>query len=187
LGAPLGVWVSLHAGILAAFLLITLLPLLGSLPLFKLPSIATAAKKRETSFFNVIATIWQQGVSLALSAIGYGCISSFIVLFFVSAHWGDASLAFTIFATTFIIPRLFFASFPDKYRGYQVGAISLVVELAGQLLLWLAVSKTMALAGCALTGMGFSLVFPAMGVEAVKKVKPDMRGSAMGAYTAFTD
>lgn len=187
LGAPLGDVMNTHWGIPAAFALITLLPVIGSLPMLKLPSVTTSAKKREVPFFKVIAAIWTQGASLALSAIGYGCISSFIALFFVSQHWGEASLAFTAFAATFILTRLFFASFPDKYGGYMVGAVSLVIEFAGQLLLWLAVSKTMALAGCALTGMGFSLMFPAMGVEAVKKVKPEMRGSAMGAYTAFTD
>jgi MFS family permease len=187
LGAPLGDFMKTNGGILSAFVLVTLLPLLGSLPMFRLPSIAVSAKKREISFFKVIAMIWEQGASLALSAIGYGCISSFIALFFMYKNWGDASLAFTVFASTFILTRLFFASFPDKYGGYRVAAISLAIEFAGQLLLWLAVSKTMALAGCALTGMGFSLMFPAMGVEAVKKVKPEMRGSAMGAYTAFTD
>jgi MFS family permease len=187
LGAPVGNRLGASWGLLAAFALITLLPVLGSLPMLQLPSIAPTAKKRQASFFNVIAVIWQQGTSLALSAIGYGCISSFVALFFLSKSWGDASWAFTAFAATFILTRLFFASFPDKYGGYTVGMVSLAIEIAGQLLLWLAVSKTMALAGCALTGIGFSLVFPAMGVEAVKKVKPEMRGSAMGAYTAFTD
>jgi len=187
LGAPLGDLLNTHAGILFAFVMITLVPVLGSLPMGKLPAMAVSAKRREVSFFKVIAAIWRQGAALALSAIGYGCISSFIALFFVSQHWGNAAWAFTTFASAFILTRLFFASFPDKYGGYKVGMVSLVIECAGQLLLWLAVSKTMALAGCALTGIGFSLVFPAMGVEAVKQVKPDMRGSAMGAYTAFVD
>lgn len=187
LGAPLGDWVNTHAGILWAFVLIAVFPVLGSLPVFQLPSITAPAKKSDVSFLKVAALVSRQGSSFALSAIGFGCISSFVALFFASKNWGDASLAFTAFASTYIVTRLCFASFPDKYGGYKIGAVSLIIEMAGQLLLWQAVSKTMALAGCALTGIGFSLMFPAMGVEAVKRVKPEMRGSAMGAYTAFTD
>ena len=54
-------------------------------------------------------------------------------------------------------------------------------------MIWLAVRPEMALAGAALTGFGFSLVYPGFGVEAVGRVPPESRGLAMGAYTAFLD
>lgn len=187
LGAPLGELLSSHWGVLMAFGGIILFPLMGSLPMFNLPPIAAHAAKKEGSFFDVLRAIWQQGTALALSAVGYGCTASFITLFFLAMHWGAASLAYTVFAAGFILARLFFASFPDKYGGRLVGICSLVIEVGGQLILWMAVNKAMALAGVALSGVGFSLMFPAMGVEAVKKVKPEMRGSAMGAFTAFSD
>jgi predicted MFS family arabinose efflux permease len=38
-----------------------------------------------------------------------------------------------------------------------------------------------------LTGIGYSLVYPAFGVEALRDVPPQNRGLAMGAYTAFLD
>jgi predicted MFS family arabinose efflux permease len=54
-------------------------------------------------------------------------------------------------------------------------------------MLWLAAEPTIALAGAALTGFGFALVFPALGVEAVGLVPPASRGAALSAYSVFLD
>jgi predicted MFS family arabinose efflux permease len=54
-------------------------------------------------------------------------------------------------------------------------------------LIWLSSSLALALTGAALTGFGYSLVYPGLGVEAVRAAPAENRGLAMGAYTAFLD
>lgn len=187
IGAPISIWLSKEYNILPAFLLITLLPLISWLSTAKLPSIPVDKDHARTPFYKVIGAISGQGLSLAFSSMAFGCIASFIALFFSQKNWGDASLAFMIFGACYVLTRIFFASFPDQYGGFTIALISLIIEVAGQMLIWTSASKTLAIIGCGLTGVGFSLVFPALGVLAIQKVKPQMRGTALGAYVAFVD
>lgn len=187
-GAPLSIWITKEYGISYAFALIIALPLVSWLSTVRLPAIPPVDKTHiRIPFYKVVDLIFKQGAGLLFSSIGYGCIVSFIALFFTERNWGDASLAFTTFGMCYILPRLFFASFPDKYGGYKITMISLCVEIIGQTLIGYSFSKTMAIIGCGLTGIGLSLVYPALGVLVVKKVKPQMRGTALGAYAAFSD
>ena len=61
------------------------------------------------------------------------------------------------------------------------------IEAAGLALIWFASNPVLAAAGAALTGFGYSLVYPGLGVEAVRRAPPQSRGLAMGAYTVFLD
>jgi MFS family permease len=76
---------------------------------------------------------------------------------------------------------------PDKIGGYRVALWSLIVEAIGQLMLWGAPNEIVALTGALVTGLGCALVFPALGVEALQRVLPANRGSAMAAFVAFLD
>jgi MFS family permease len=83
--------------------------------------------------------------------------------------------------------RLIFGHLPDKIGGARVALVCVLIEAVGQALTWLAPSSTMALIGASVTGLGYSLVYPGFGVEAVRHAPPQSRGLAMGAYTAFLD
>lgn len=186
-GAPLSIWMTQEYGIVYALAMIIILPVASWISTIKLPAIPVDPAHIRTPFYKVLGTIAKQGLTLAFSSIAFGCIASFIALFFTEKNWGDASLAFMIFGISYILTRVFFASFPDKYGGYKIALISLLIEIAGQFLIYTSFSKEMALLGCGLTGIGFSLIFPSLGVLAIKKVTPQMRGTALGAYAAFFD
>ena len=70
------------------------------------------------------------------------------------------------FAGSFFIGvRLVCANAINRHGGFRVAIVSLAVEAIGLAVLWLAPSVTTALVGAALTGIGFSLVFPALARE----------------------
>lgn len=187
LGAPLAIFLQAVAGSGYVFALIILLSVIAWISTVGLPNLAIHAVQQRTPFYKVIGLISNQGLALAFSSIGFACISSFIALFFAENKWTSPSLAFLTFGGCYILTRLFCASFPDKFGGYKVALVSFVIEISGQLLIGFSTSQEMAIMGCCLTGIGFSLVFPALGVLAIQKVNPQMRGTALGAYAAFFD
>jgi MFS family permease len=140
----------------------------------------------QTGLMKVMASVWVPGVGAALSSIGFGAIMAFSALLFVAHGWA-AWTAFTMFAVVFILTRIFLGHLADRFAAPKVALASVVVEAAGLGLLWLSPSLALALSGAALTGFGYSLVYPALGVEAVRLVPAQSRGLAMGAYTAFLD
>jgi len=71
--------------------------------------------------------------------------------------------------------------------GAKIALICVLIEAAGQALIWLAPWASLALIGAGLTGFGWSLVYPGFGIEAVRRAPPESQGLAMGAYTAFLD
>jgi predicted MFS family arabinose efflux permease len=92
-----------------------------------------------------------------------------------------------VYGICFILGRLAFADLINRVGGFPVARVSFVVECLGLVLLAIARVPLMALVGAALTGLGFSLVFPALAVEAVRTIPTESRGTALGAYTVFVD
>ncbi|WP_235924617.1 MFS transporter [Roseomonas harenae] len=82
---------------------------------------------------------------------------------------------------------MFFSHLPDGLGGRRVAGWSLVVEALGQALLWVAPNAELALLGATLTGAGFSLIFPSMGVDAVRRVPAASRALAIASFSAFLD
>ncbi len=186
LGAPLGVMIDQQWGLASIGLLILLI---GGF------SLALASHKRPVTvtpgehlpFSHVTGRVAPHGMALALGGIGYSTLATFVTLFYLSRHWTGAALCLTAFGLAFIAARLVFIQAINRFGGFPVAMACLTVESLGLLLLWRASSPWMALIAAALAGFGFSLVFPALGVEAVKRVTANNRGAALGVFTAFAD
>lgn len=135
----------------------------------------------------VVRLIWVPGAGLALAALGFGAIAAFSTLLFAERGWPHAALAMTAFGAAYVLARLLLGGLPDRFGGARVAAASAAVAALGQLGMWLAPSGVVAVLAAAATGLGFSLAFPSFGVEAIRRVPPQNRGVALGAYTAFFD
>jgi MFS family permease len=161
------------------------------------PLVATAVAFRATPythptgprlpFYRVIGQIWREGLGLMLQGVGLSGLTAFASLYFAMRGWGHAGLVMTSFGGGYIFVRLVLGHLPDKIGGYRVAFWSLAIEAIGQALIWGAPHEAVALCGALVTGFGCALVFPALGVEALKRVLPANRGSAMGAFIAFLD
>lgn len=62
-----------------------------------------------------------------------------------------------------------------------------MIQEIGLAMIGVARSAGLAMIGAAICGAGFSLVFPSLGLEAVRRAPAESRGLAMGTYNAFLD
>lgn len=186
IGAPLGVVMIDRLGFFSLGVTLLLLALFALLLIRKKPSVPVIRGAR-LPFWSVFGLIAPYGISLTLASIGYGTLTTFVTLFYIDRGWEGAAFCLTVFGVCFILARLIFTNSINRLGGYTVAIACMTIEAVGLTLLWLAPSTAYALAGAGLTGFGLSLVYPALGVEAVKRVPVSSRGAGLSAYAVFFD
>jgi MFS family permease len=187
IGAPVGTMLYSAAGFGAVAIATALIPFATLVLLLWLPAVPPAPATSRGVFRSVAKAVCVPGIGAALSSIGFGAILAFASLLFANRGWTPVWLAFTAYALALIAARLGLGHLPDRIGGARVAVGSALIEAAGLALIWLAPSAVVAAAGAALTGFGYALVYPALGVEAVRHAPPQSRGLVMGMYTAFLD
>ncbi len=185
-GAPLGVMLNQHFGLAGFSVLIIVIAVIGLLMARTRPDVSVAGGKR-APFYKVAARVFPYGMGLALGTIGFGVIATFITLYFASRQWQGAAFTLSLFSIGFICVRLILSNTIIRHGGLRVSLVCFIVECLGLLIIWSAPGAWIAGAGAFLSGVGFSLVFPALGVEAVNQVEEQNQGSALGTYSAFLD
>lgn len=186
IGAPMGMELYQRYGLAVAMIACTVAPVAAALIALGSTSYMSPGGMR-LPFYRVVRRIWREGLKLMLQGVGLSGLTAFASLYFAARQWGHAGLVMTAFGIGFIFVRVVLGHLPDRIGGYRVAAWSLVGEAIGQAMLWFGPNEWTALAGALVTGLGCALVFPALGVEALKRVPPANRGSAMGAFVAFLD
>jgi len=185
-GGPIGLVALNRLGFIGLMGVCIALPVLGLVVIQPVAATTPHAGQRQP-FWQVIGVIWKPGAAVGLQGIGFAALGAFFSLYFLSRGWPHAGLGLTCFGAGFVLVRVLCGHLPDRIGGRPVAVVSLAVEACGQYLLWLAPNPATALAGAFLTGLGCSMVFPSMGVEAVKLVPPQLRATAIGGFAAFQD
>jgi len=185
-GAPLGSTLAGRFGFVAMCVAAALSPVLGLVAIRSARNVEPVGGVR-LPFYRVVRLIALPGSGLMLSALSFGAIAAFSTLRFAERSWPHAALAMSAFGAAYVLSRLLFGSLPDRFGGARIAIVSAALAALGQLGMWLATSGTIAVAAAALTGFGFSLAFPSFGVEAIRRVPPQNRGVALGAYAACFD
>jgi len=186
IGAPIGSMVFGRFGFAGIALASTLVPLIAIAFIAPIRSLAPIASAK-APISAVLGAVLLPGIGFALSGITFGAVTAFLTLYFAVEGWVGGALAFTTFAVFLIATRMVAGHLPDRFGGAQVALYCLLIQALGLGLIGTAGSAWIATLGAAIAGAGFSLVFPGLGLEAVRRVPPANRGIAMGAYNAFLD
>ncbi|WCE06099.1 MFS transporter [Pseudoxanthomonas sp. JBR18] len=184
--APVGVFLAARFGLASlgvATLLMTLVALVGVAVRRGVPPI----HGERIPARQVLRRMLPFGLCLGLGSVGFGAITAFIALYYADHGWPHAALAVTLLGVAFVTTRLILPNAINRHGGYRVAVVSLGVEALGLVCIWLAPSPLWAACGAGITGAGFALVFPALGMEAVKRVSDSNRGTALGIYSLFLD
>jgi predicted MFS family arabinose efflux permease len=185
-GAPAGSVLYAHYGFLAVAVATAVVPFLALLFVVPLDPVSPSARS-SPRLREVLGAVWLPGLGLGLSCVGFGAITTFVVLLFAQRGWDHAWATLTAVSVAFVVGRILFGHLPDRVSGPRIALACILVEAAGQFVIWLAPNPETVFAGAALSGLGYSLVFPAFGVEAVRRAPPENRGLAMGVDTACLD
>ena len=186
LGAPLGVAIVSASGEVGLGIACTLIAAFG----WTIASARAAAVPvggEALAFSTVFWRVLPYGASLALASTGFGTIAAFVTLLYLAHGWTGAAYALSSFGVCFATFRFVLTGVLARYGGLRVALAAMFVETAGLLSLSAAGSALMASASAAITGLGFSPMFPALGVEAVSQVPAASRGAAIGTYNLFAD
>lgn len=186
IGAPIGTGLYAAYGFAAIGLATAAVPLLAVLFVAWLPAVPPQRRARP-AITAVIGAVSLPGLGAALSSAAFAVMTTFVVLLFADRGWNPAWLGFSVFAATLIVTRLLLGHLADRLGGAQVALVSVVIEAAGLALIGLAPWPALALVGAAITGVGYSLVYPGFAVEAIGRAPLEYRGLAAALYTAFLD
>jgi MFS family permease len=185
-GAPVGSLLFSGFGFVSIGLVNLVVPILAAVLVVPMRPISPAPQSAG-AWRTVARAVALPGIGLAFASLAYGSMTAFSVLYFSERGWQPAWLSFTIFAVAFILARLVLGGVPDRIGGARTALAFVVLQAIGMGLIWASPSAVVGFLGTFATGFGYSLVYPGLGREAVRRAPAESRGLAMGLYSAFLD
>ncbi|MDR1945601.1 MAG: MFS transporter [Desulfovibrio sp.] len=186
-GSPVGLLLWNAGGILFLGLACCLLPLLAAFFVRPMGETPVLRQAEGTTTAGILAQVLRPGICLALNGVGNAVIGAFISLYFASMDWNHAAFALSCFGFSFVVGRIVCGGFQSA-KGERKAAVSaLTLEVAGLTMIAALPFPAASFIGVSLTGFGCSLVFPALAVALLRKLPNEVRGTALGCFTAFQD
>lgn len=185
-GAPIGIVLYQFGGLFAVGATMFIITLCALAITYRVQA-TPANPSARTTFASVVRFVFTPGLGLALQGVGFASIGAFVVLHFEYNGWSGAGLVLTAFGLAFGLVRIFFGHLPTALGAARVATYAMIIEGIGLTTLFAAHDPTIAIMGAAITGMGSSLVFPALGIIVVNRSQPSNRATALGTYGAFQD
>lgn len=185
LGAPLGGVIYALGEFRAVAIFMTVVPIavLGAVFLLQPTKVLRGEPMKVGA---VVGRVYLQGLCIALAGMGYGVVLSFGVVHFAARDWAPSWAALTLYSASLILARITMGSLPDRMGGTRAAVISLFVQVSGLLLLAFSHDRYVGFLGASLAGFGYAVVYPSLGREAVERVSPENRGTALAVFSAFT-
>jgi MFS family permease len=188
IGPLVGELIQHQAGYTAVWVFAGAVPLLGAAIASQVPDPFRPLPRSEHEHHGLIAReAVRPGMALALGAIGYGTVATFVVLHLDARGVGHGALVFGAFAAMVVLTRLLGGDLPDRVGPTRVAFSAALVEAAGLTTLAVATSLPVAIAGALAMGAAFSLLYPSLSLIVVGRISEARRGAALGTFTAFFD
>jgi MFS family permease len=188
LGPLLGELIQHQAGYTAVWIFAGATPLLGAAIASRVPDPFRPPPPSEHEHHSLIAReAIGPGTALALGAIGYGTVATFVVLHLDARGVGHGAAVFGAFAAMVVLTRLLGGDLPDRVGPGRIAFVAALVEAAGLTTIAIATHLAVAIAGALAMGAAFSLLYPSLSLIVVGRISEARRGSALGTLTAFFD
>jgi MFS family permease len=186
-GSPIGLLLWNAGGIQLLGLACCLLPASAALAVRPMPETPVLRQAEGTTTAGVFLQVVRPGICLALNGVGNAVVAAFISLYFASMTWDHAAFALSCFGFSFVAGRIFCGGFRSATGERRAAMCALAFEVIGLTMVAALPFPAASFIGVSLTGFGCSLVFPALAVALLRRLPNEVRGTALGCFTAFQD
>src|SRR4051812_6179762 len=126
IGAPAGAALYAAYGFSAIAVAPAAAPLATLLLVYLIPPVPPVQQGR-FSFAKVVGAVWIPGIGSALGSVGFGAVTTFVVLLFATRGWANGWLAYTAYAVAFILARVFFSHVADAIGGAKIALVCTLI------------------------------------------------------------